>query len=168
MTERRAEDVRFWKIRTIAGIILTIPIMVLDMGSMWLDWQINHTVYIGQLLVLAYLTVVVVFYVGQGFFISAWKVIKHGSFTMDIFVSLGAGTAFVFSMVITALIVLGLQDHGHIYFESAAMILTLIALGKWLEASAKDRAGEAIEALLDLAPQQATVRRHGQWIPLAA
>ncbi|MBA2663784.1 MAG: heavy metal translocating P-type ATPase [Bradymonadaceae bacterium] len=168
LSERRAEEARIWARRCVAGIILTLPIMVLDMGPMWFDWQMNPTADIWRMIVLAYLTGVVLVYVGRGFFEGALKAARHGSLNMDSLVSLGAGTAYVFSLVVTVLLILGIHATHHVYFESAAMILTLISVGKWLEARAKGKAGEAIEALLDLAPQQATVLRDGQWVDIAA
>lgn len=167
LRERRQQEANRWKQRSLAGIILTIPIMILDMGPHWFEWGLTPTASTWQTVVLAYLTAVVVFYVGRSFFEGAWAALKHGSSNMDTLVALGTGVAFVYSLVITLMKLAGSTTDAHVYFESAAMILTLIAVGKWLEARAKGKAGEAIEALLDLAPQRATVKRGDQWLEIA-
>ncbi len=168
VSERRAEEARFWFTRWTAGVALTIPIMVLDMVPMYMEWETNRVAESTRLLLLIYLTGIVVAYVGQGFFTGAYKAIKHFHFTMDTLVALGAGTAYVYSTVISLQYVFGSHVHAHPYFESAAMIITLIGLGKWLEARAKGRAGEAIEALLNLAAETAEIRRDGQWVQIPA
>ncbi len=168
VSERRAEEADFWFRRWTAGVALTIPIMVLDMGPMWFTWESNHTAEVARLGLLIYLTGLVVAYVGQGFFVGAWKAIKRFHFNMDTLVSLGAGTAYVFSTVISLLYIFGVHAHAHPYFESAAMIITLIGLGKWLEARSKGKAGEAIESLLDLAAATAQVRRGDSWVAVPA
>ncbi len=168
VSERRAEEADFWWRRWTVGVMLTIPVMVLEMGPMWLTWQSNQTVEIARLGLLIYLTAIIVAYVGQGFFVGAWKAIKRLHFNMDTLVALGAGTAFVYSTVVSLMMIFGSSFHAHPYFESAAMIITLIGLGKWLEARAKGKAGKAIESLLDLAAQTARVRRGDQWIDIPA
>ncbi|RAL22747.1 heavy metal translocating P-type ATPase [Lujinxingia litoralis] len=164
ISERRRAEAEFWQKRWIAGAILTLPIMLLDMGPMWLDWQANYHAEATRQLTLIYLTGVVMAYVGQGFFRGAFNAARHRSVNMDTLVALGAGTAYIFSTVLGLLFIGGVVEHAHTYYESAAMILTLIGLGKWLEARAKGKAGEAIEALLDLGAKQAQVRRDEQWV----
>lgn len=163
ISERRKAEADFWKKRWTTGVILTLPIMLLDMGPMWLNWQANFAAEATRLITLIYLTGVVIAYVGQGFFKGAFSAARHGAVNMDTLVALGAGTAYVFSTIISILYITGSVAHAHPYFESAAMILTLIGLGKWLEARAKGKAGEAIEALLDLGAKQAFVKRDGDW-----
>ncbi len=168
VSERRAEEADFWWRRWTLGVILTIPVMVLEMGPMWLTWETNHTAEIARLGLLIYLTAIIVAYVGQGFFTGAYKAIKRLHFNMDTLVALGAGTAFIYSTVVSVMKMLDPHVHYHPYFESAAMIITLIGLGKWLEARAKGKAGEAIESLLDLAAQTARVRRGDAWVDIPA
>ena len=168
VSERRAEEAGFWWRRWTMGVVLTIPVMVLEMGPMWLAWETNHTAEVARLGLLIYLTAIIVAYVGQGFFVGAWNAIKRFHFNMDTLVALGAGTAFVYSTVVSVMTMVDPQTHYHPYFESAAMIITLIGLGKWLEARAKGKAGEAIESLLDIAAQTAQVRRGDQWIEIPA
>ena len=168
VSARRAEEADFWWRRWTVGVMLTIPVMVLEMGPMWLTWESNQTVEIARLGLLIYLTAIIVAYVGQGFFVGAWKAIKRFHFNMDTLVALGAGTAFVYSTVVSLMMIFGTHFHAHPYFESAAMIITLIGIGKWLEARAKGKAGKAIESLLDIAAQTAQVRRGEEWIDIPA
>ena len=164
VSERRAEEAQFWYRRWTMGVILTIPIMILEMVPMWMTWQTNHTAEVTRLALLIYLTAIVVVYVGQGFFIGAWKAIKGFHFNMDTLVALGGGTAFIYSTVVAVMIMFDPHLHLHPYFESAAMIITLIGLGKWLESRARGKAGEAIESLLDLAAKTAQVRQGNTWV----
>lgn len=166
--ERRKEEADFWFRRWTAGVALTIPLMALDMVPMYFDWQANHLAESTRLAVLIYLTGLVCAYVGQAFFTGAYKAIKRFHFNMDTLVSLGAGTAFVYSTIVSVMYMAHVHVHAHPYFESAAMIITLIALGKWLEARAKGKAGEAIAALLDLAAQSAHVRQGDEWVEIPA
>ena len=163
--ERREEEAEFWWRRWTLGILLTIPIMALEMGPMWLDWgEPTVAAENTRLGLLIYLTGIVVVYVGQGFFVGAWKALKGFHFNMDSLVALGGGSAFAYSTVVSLMMIFGTDFHAHPYFESAAMIISLIALGKWLEARAKGKAGEAIESLLDLAAQKARIQRGDDWI----
>src|SRR5690606_8463063 len=140
--------------------------MILDMGPHWFDWGLTATASAWQTFVLAYLTAVVILFVGRSFFTGAWAALKHRSANMDTLVALGAGVAYAYALGITLMRLAGSATEAHVYFESAAMIITLIAVGKWLEARAKGKAGEAIEALLDLAPQRATVLRGDLWVEI--
>ncbi len=87
----------------------------------------------------------VVFYSGFGFHRAAWMNLRHGSTTMDTLVSMGTLSAWLWSIV-----VLFSGSDGHVYFETAAAIIGLILLGKWFEARAKQRSGDAIRALAEL------------------
>ncbi len=87
----------------------------------------------------------VVFYSGFGFHRAAWMNLRHGSTTMDTLVSMGTLSAWTWSMV-----VLLSGSDGHVYFETAGAIIGLILLGKWFEARAKQRSGDAIRALAEL------------------
>jgi Cu+-exporting ATPase len=87
-----------------------------------------------------------------GYYTGAFKSLRSGSANMDVLVALGSTTAYVYSLAVLVLPGLG----GHVYFETSALILTLIKIGKWLEARAKGKTSGAIRALLDLAPKTAT------------
>ena len=106
------------------------------------------------------------FWIGSRYYVGAWYALKGGSGNMDVLVALGTSMAWLFSAVVT---MLGL--HGqHVYFEASATVITLILLGKILEARAKARTSGAIEALVRLQPQTARIERNGQLeeVPVAA
>ncbi len=173
VSERRREEADFWFRRWTVGVMLTIPVMVLEMSMHFdvfgIDWSAaGHAAEVAIFGLLIYMTAIIVAYVGQGFFTGAWKALRGFHFNMDTLVALGGGSAFVYSTVVAVMRMFDPHLHLHAYFESAAMIITLIALGKWLEARAKGKAGEAIESLLDLAAQQAYVRRDNQWVQIDA
>ena len=109
----------------------------------------------------AVLTVGVLATGGRRFFRAAWVQLKHGTAAMDALIALGTATALLFSLLVTILPgVLGTDVmHPPVYFESAAAIILLILLGRFLEARARRRAGLAIERLLDLQPKLALVER---------
>lgn len=131
------------------AVSLTVPTFALSMlwhpRPVWANWL---------LLVLA---TPVIFYCGRGFFIVAAKAMRHGSTTMDTLIAMGSGAAWLYS---TAALFLHTDAHHqseHVYFETGAVIVTLILLGRFLEARAKTRMSDAIRKLMDLAPPVATV-----------
>ncbi|HZY79892.1 MAG TPA: copper-translocating P-type ATPase [Cyclobacteriaceae bacterium] len=152
---------RFW---IAAG--LTLPILVLSMGEMV---GLNFSHYVspaiigwGQFL----LSVPVVFYSCGDFFTRGYRSIVTWKPNMWTLITLGAGSAFVFSVVallFPAIFPEQFKTHGsvHLYFEAATVILTLILLGQVLELKAHGRTSGAIRALLNLVPPQATVIKHG-------
>jgi Cu+-exporting ATPase len=139
------------KRRLTVGVVLSTIIMVLSMGH---DFGlIPHFPGYGWLLL--FLTIPVQFWVGWPFLSSAWKAAtKAHTANMDTLVSMGSLAAFTYSVVV---LVLGLD--AHLYFESAAVIITLIMVGKYLEARAKTQAGDAIRKLLSLQAKTARVVR---------
>ena len=130
--------------RLVVGAVLTIPVMAV---SMVMALQFDGW----EWLALA-LTAPVVAYSGIGFHTSAFTNARHGSVNMDTLVSIGSLAAFLWSTV--ALLAI---DDPHVYFETAAAIITLILLGKYFEARAKRRSGEALRALADLGARTATL-----------
>ena len=106
------------------------------------------------------------FWLGARFYRAGWKAVRAGSANMDLLVALGTSAAYGLSLFLWAR-----DDSGmpHLYFESAAVVITLVLLGKWLEARAKRRTLAALDALRALVPETATVRREGteRELPLA-
>ena len=158
--------------RLIASLVFLLPLMYLSMGSMMWGWPLPAALaqnHIAQGLIQLILTAIVMV-INQRFFISGVRSLLHGSPNMDTLVSLGAGAAFgystyaLFAMIFAA----GQGDHAaamdymhEFYFESAAMILTLITVGKMLEARSKGRTADALRGLMGLAPKTATVAVDG-------
>ncbi len=101
------------------------------------------------------LTAPVVFYAGAPFYKGAWIALRHGSANMNTLIALGTGAAFVYSMAVT------LRGGHEVYYEAAAAIITLILLGRVLEARARGKASEAIRHLRELQPKTARIVREG-------
>ncbi|HEY0603607.1 MAG TPA: heavy metal translocating P-type ATPase [Herpetosiphonaceae bacterium] len=97
------------------------------------------------------------FYSGRDFYRNAWKALRHGTANMDSLIAIGSSAAYFYSV---ALLVFGLP--GHVYFETAAVIIALILVGKYLEARAKSQTSAAIRALMGLQARTARVLRGGQ------
>lgn len=136
----------------IVAAVLTLPLMI-EMISMLIGQP--HLLPGGIQWLLA---TPVQFWCGRNFYRRAWSALRGGTANMDVLVSLGTSVAYAFS-VYTLLT----QPHGHLYFEASAAIITLVLLGKLLEARAKSKAGDAIAALLNLQPQTAHVEISGEW-----
>jgi Cu+-exporting ATPase len=164
LRDRRNEEAETWKRRWIVALVVTLPVVFLQMGPSWFGIELSETANLGRLGLLAYLTTAAVVYVGRPYAKSGWSAVKHGSANMDTLISLGTSVAWSFSLVVTFAAFGGVMiGGGDVYFEAAVMILTLISIGKWMEARAKGKAGEAIEKLMDLAADEATVERDGEW-----
>lgn len=101
------------------------------------------------------------FWIGWRFYAGAFKALRGGGANMDVLVALGTSMAWGFSAVVT---LFGLDQH--VYFEGGAAVITLVLLGKLLEARAKAHTSEAIEALIRLQPKTARVERDGQWVEM--
>ncbi|GAB4128900.1 MAG: heavy metal translocating P-type ATPase [Roseiflexaceae bacterium] len=101
------------------------------------------------------------FYSGRDFYIHAWSALRNRTANMDTLIALGSSTAYLYSL---ALLLFGMV--GHVYFETAAVIITLILVGKYLEARAKSQTGAAIRALIGLQPKTARVIRGTQEVDI--
>ncbi len=105
------------------------------------------------------------FYTGWDYYVGAFKNLRNRTANMDVLVALGSSVAYFYSLALLLISALG----AHVYFETSAVIITLIKLGKMLESRTKGRTGAAIRKLMDLSPKTATVIRNGEEteIPLA-
>lgn len=139
------------------GLVFTIPLFIIAMaGDLGLlPMQISHSSWIKW--VMLALALPVQFYVGWQYYVGAYKSLRNGSANMDVLVALGTSAAFLYSLPVT----LGLLP-GHVYFETAAVIIVLVKLGKLLEARAKGRTSEAIKKLMGLRAKTARILRDGQ------
>ena len=138
------------KKRTVWAIVLAVPIMVLGMAWMHVHW-VNVVVWL--------LSTPVVFVLGRGFFISAWKQLKHGTCNMDTLVALSTGIAYVFSVfnLFFPEFWLARGIEPHVYFEASSVIIAFILLGRLLEERAKRNTSAAIRKLIGLQPKTVTV-----------
>ena len=165
--------------RLIASLVLLIPLMYLSMGHLMWGWPLPEVLASNPLAMglTELLITSLVMVINQRFFIGGWQSTVHGAPNMDALVALGAGAAYVYSaaelffMCGDALVGDMHAMHAHLhglYFESAAMILTLITVGKLLEARSKGKTTNAIKGLMDLAPKTAHVLVDGveQTVPV--
>ena len=138
------------KKRTCWAIALALPIMVFSMVWMHVHW-VNYVVWL--------LATPVVFVLGRGFFISAWKQLKHGACNMDTLVALSTGIAYVFSVfnLLFPTFWLSRGIEPHVYFEASSVIIAFILLGRLLEERAKRNASTAIRKLIGLQPKTVTI-----------
>jgi Cu+-exporting ATPase len=135
----------------LVSLILTLPLMILSMSTMFRGETLFAVGVEG--LIQAALAAVVLFYAGRSVFVDAFTQTRHLRANMNSLIALGTLTAFGWSVyALTHFLTSGTGEH--LYFESSAMIIMLILLGRFFEARAKGKAGEAIEALLKLQPSK--------------
>ena len=142
---------KFW-----IGLLFTLPLFLLSMSrdfSLIGEWA--HASWVNWLMLLMALPVQ--FYVGWDFYLGSWKSLRNGAANMDVLVAMGSSVAFFYSL----LVILNPIWGEHVYFETAALIITLIKLGKLLEAKAKSKTSAAIEKLIGLQAKTAKVIRDG-------
>lgn len=159
--------------RLITSIVLLLILMYFSMGHMMWGWPLfswmegNHM----ALGILQLLLTTAIMVINQRFFISGFKSLMHGAPNMDTLVAMGSGVAYGYSVVslfaMTVCETAGDMDGvmhymDELYFESAAMILTLITVGKTLEARSKGKTTDALKSLMELAPQTATLLIDGK------
>ena len=156
----RALARRFWWL-----VALTIPVFVLAMGPHLFGWRLPMPWHLVAGWVEAVLATIVVWWGGAPFFARGWRSLRPWSPNMYTLIAIGTGVAWAYSTVaflVPGLFPAGFRDaHGSVgvYFESAAVIVTLVTMGDWLELRARRRTGSALRSLLDLAPK--TARRIG-------
>ena len=152
----RQKEINTQKRHLLVGLIFTVPLFILAMsGDLGLlPMSISHAPWMKWLMLA--LATPVQFYVGWQYYVGAYKSLRNGSANMDVLVALGSSAAFLYSLPVT----FGWLS-GHVYFETAAVILTLIKLGKLLEARAKGQTSEAIKKLMGLRAKTARILRNG-------
>ena len=148
----QAELRRFW-----IAALLTLPLAAQMPAMFGSGWTTEAHVEIIPRWLQLMLATPVQFWIGARFYRGAWSALRGGGANMDVLIALGTSMAWIYSAVVT---VLGRHDL-HVYFEASAMIITLILLGKLMEARAKARTTAALDALLRLQPNDAYVERDG-------
>ena len=158
---RAAELQHQWR-RLIIGAVFTIPLVIWTMArdfnllGMW-----SHATWVNW--VFLALAAPVQFYVGWDYYTGAYKSLRNGSANMDVLVAMGTTVAFGYSTLVLIATTLGNEILGtHVYYETAAAIITLIVLGKLLEVRAKGKTSEAIKKLMGLQAKTARVVRNGE------
>ena len=165
------------KKRLITSLVFLLLLMYLSMGHMMWKWPVpsfleNHV----SLAVTEMLLTIIILVINKVFFINGYKSLFQLSPNMDALVALGSSAAFGYSLVVLYLMI-DAMSHGQmmkvmrlghdLYFESAAMIPTLITVGKMLEAMSKGRTTDALKSLMDLAPQTAVVIKDGKEVTVS-
>jgi Cu+-exporting ATPase len=146
----------------IVGLLFTLPLFLWSMGrdfgllggwshAFWVNWAFWA------------LATPVQFYTGWDYYTGGWKSLKNRSANMDVLVAMGSSVAYFYSVAVILHPSLG----SHVYFETSAVIITLIKLGKMLEARAKGRTGNAIRKLMGLRPKTATILRDGKEVEVS-
>ena len=138
------------KLRTVWAVILSLPVVIIGMFFMDMPYA-NPIMWT--------LSTPIVFWLGRGFFSSAWKQLRHGSANMDTLVAISTGTAYLFSLfnMLFPDFWLSRGIHPHVYFEAASVIIAFILLGRLLEEKAKGNTSTAIKKLMGLQPKTVTV-----------
>ncbi len=159
----RQREIRHQKHFLILSLIFTVPLFILSMSrdfgllpmamahANWMDWLFFA------------LATPVQFIIGAQYYVNGYKALRNKSANMDVLVALGTSVAYFYSIVV----LLGFAP-GHAYFETSAVIITLVRLGKYLEAKAKGGASDAIRKLMNLRPQKAFVIRDGIEVEIPA
>ncbi|MEO0560834.1 MAG: heavy metal translocating P-type ATPase [Chloroflexota bacterium] len=168
---RDAEITRQWRL-VIIGTIFTAPLVVLSMTRHFMHsvpLLMGAVPWLGAdywLFIFALMATPVMVIVGRQYIVGAYKSLRNGTANMDVLVAMGTLAAYGYGLIVLAGIVFGFSDRvGKAdYFETAAVIITLITLGKLLEARAKGRTSEAIKKLMGLTPKTARVLKNGDEI----
>ncbi len=141
----------------IVGVVFALPLFLMSMGR---DFQItgewSHAVWVNWFFL--FLATPVQFYTGWDYYVGGYKSLKNGSANMDVLVAMGSSTAYFYSLFLLFIPASG----QHVYFETSAVIITLIKLGKMLEARTKSKTGGAIRKLIGLRPKTATIIKDDQ------
>lgn len=165
------------KKRLITSLVFLLLLMYLSMGHMMWKWPVpsfleNHV----SLAMTEMLLTIIILVINKAFFINGYKSLFQLSPNMDALVALGSSAAFGYSLVVLYLMIdamgqgqmMKVMHLGHdLYFESAAMIPTLITVGKMLEAMSKGRTTDALKSLMDLAPQTAVIIKDGKEVTVS-
>jgi len=162
--DRRAAETRKQKSKLILSAILSLPLL----WSMVAHFSFTSWIYLPELFMEPWfqwlLATPVQFYVGRQFYIGAYKALRNGSANMDVLVSLGTSAAYFYSLYLSIdwYAAEGSMHHGPaLYYETSAILITLVIMGKLLESRAKGRTSEAIKSLMGLQAKTALVVREG-------
>lgn len=153
--EKQAQHYERLRKNTLFSALLSLPVVIV--GMFFMDWEV------GKWLSMV-LTAIVLFVFGKRFFVGAWKQARYFKANMDTLVALSTGIAFIFSLFNTIYPEFWHSKglHPHVYFEAAAVVITFILLGKYLEEKAKSNTSSAIKKLMGLQAKTVRVERQGE------
>lgn len=178
-TDIYKKDLEDMKFRAIVSMLFMIPLMYIAMGEMMglpIPKSLSGHENILANVFTQFLLTLPVLYVGRAFFIGGFKALFNRTPNMDSLIAIGSGAAVVYGIYTIFQLIKGFSTQNmelvmanshNVYFESAAMILALITLGKFLEIRSKRRTSNAISKLMDLAPKFALVERNGELIEMS-
>jgi len=155
-TKKRKDEIKRLKKLFYFGLLFSVPAFIIGMVFMWIGIKIPYEEYI-----LWILATPVQFIVGWQFYKGAWTALKNKSSNMDTLIAVGTSAAYFYSVYVV-LFAPGLGQ----YFETSAILITLVIMGKLLEAIAKGKTSEAIRKLMNLSPKIATIIRNGKEIKI--
>lgn len=166
----RAKELERKKQELLILLVTALPLLYISMGSMvglplpsFLDHMAHPLVFVLSQLLLTLPAV----WIGRGFYQRGFRNLIKRHPNMDSLIAVGTSAAFLYSLYSVSQVFLGHHPFVHqLYFESVAVIITLVLLGKYLESSAKGRTSQAIQSLLELVPSQATVIRYGEAVTI--
>ncbi|GBF75205.1 copper-translocating P-type ATPase [Paenibacillus sp. 598K] len=162
---QRQQEVGRYRRRFLISAALSLPLL----WAMVSHFSFTSWMYLPDLFMNPWFQLIlatpVQFYIGWPFFTGAYKALRNGSANMDVLIALGTSAAYFYSVYLSIDAALAAHSgHGHpdLYFETSAVLITLVVLGKWFEAKAKGRTSEAIKKLMGLRAKTALVIRDGQ------
>lgn len=167
--ETLEQEIRKTKRRLFMNVALAIPLLYISMGHMvpfpmplpeFLDMHHNPLNFALAQLILT----MIILYNGRKFYLVGFKSLFRGHPNMDSLVAIGTGSAFLYSLVMTISIPNNVDAVHNLYYESAAIVVTLVMVGKYMEGRSKGKTSEAIRKLMELAPDTAIVLREGEQI----
>ncbi len=166
----KAQELRRKKRQLLILLATALPLLYISMGSMiglplpsFLDHSTHPLIFVLSQLLLTLPAV----WIGRGFYQRGFRNLIKRHPNMDSLIAVGTSAAFFYSLYSVGQVFLGYHAFVHqLYFESVAVIITLVLLGKYLESSAKGRTSQAIQSLLELVPSQATVIRYGEAVTI--
>ena len=166
----KAQELRKKKQQLLILLLTVLPLLYISMGSMvglplpsFLDHMTHPLVFVLSQLLLTLPAV----WIGRGFYQRGFRNLIKQHPNMDSLIAVGTSAAFFYSLYSVSQVFLGHHAFVHqLYFESVAVIISLVLLGKYLESSAKGRTSQAIQSLLELVPSQATVIRYGEAVTI--
>lgn len=168
--KRREAEIEDYRRKFFTGLVLSFPMLYMMLGAFLPTLPLIQALMPYAGIVSLILATPVQFWLGAGFYKGFWSSLKMGTFSMDSLITIGTSTAYLYSLY-------NLVAHGiatgtligeirNLYFEVAALLITFVLLGKWLEARAKGATSEAIQKLMGLQAKTARVLRNGQTVDI--
>ncbi|WP_311154169.1 heavy metal translocating P-type ATPase [uncultured Streptococcus sp.] len=166
----KAQELRRKKQELLILLVTALPLLYISMGSMVglpLPGFLDHMAYPLVFVLSQLLLTLPAVWIGRGFYQRGFRNLIKRHPNMDSLIAVGTSAAFFYSLYSVGQVFLGYHAFVHqLYFESVAVIIALVLLGKYLESSAKGRTSQAIQSLLELVPSQATVIRYGEAVSI--